>query len=221
MIEIISATRYDDSSFEHSPLGISLRRLSYDTRLVRQIAFSNTEGLPDVYNRRIAADAPDDILVFIHDDVWLDDIFLADRVVDGLERFQVIGVAGNMRAEGAHVGWAFKSPELDTDEPFLSGTVAVGSVPFGEIHHFGKCPQACELMDGVLLAARRSVLREHDVQFDSRFGFHFYDLDFCRTARLRRLSLGTWPIALTHASAGSFGSDDWKAALQVYKNKWS
>jgi GT2 family glycosyltransferase len=65
-------------------------------------------------------------------------------------------------------------------------------------------PAACEILDDVLLAIRKSVLMEHDLRFDMRFDFHFYDLDFCREARESGLTLGTWPIAITHQSGGAF-----------------
>ena len=35
---------------------------------------------------------------------------------------------------------------------------------------------------GSLLAAPCDVLLDNGVFFDDRFNFHFYDMDFCRTA---------------------------------------
>ena len=58
------------------------------------------------------------------------------------------------------------------------------------------------------------------MRFDERFDFHFYDLDFCRTARQAGLSIGTWPIAMTHQSKGAFGSDGWIDGLARYRAKW-
>ncbi|MFN9913190.1 MAG: hypothetical protein ACK53L_11430, partial [Pirellulaceae bacterium] len=59
MMEIVSATRASEEEFwQQVPLGISLRRLAWDRRLVPRIAFNNRRGLPEVYNARIAeADA--------------------------------------------------------------------------------------------------------------------------------------------------------------------
>jgi len=58
------------------------------------------------------------------------------------------------------------------------------------------------------------------VLFDPRFDFHFYDMDFCRTARKAGLRLGTWPICLTHQSGGNFASDAWKEKCRLYREKW-
>ena len=58
------------------------------------------------------------------------------------------------------------------------------------------------------------------VRFDERFDFHFYDLDFCRTARANGLRLGTFPLAVTHRSAGGFGSPAWQENAERYLEKW-
>jgi len=220
MIEVISATRQDPSGFRTTPLGISLDRLSFDSRLSPQITFANVRELPEVYNARIEAKSDSDILLFIHDDVWIDDYFIADRVIDGLVDNQVIGVAGSRRIAEIDIGWCFKNEKGEWDKPYLSGAVAHGGTPFGRITYFGPSLALCELLDGVLLAARRSVLIKAGVKFDTRFNFHFYDLDFCRSARRAGLRLRTWRIAITHNSGGAFGTPAWREALKVYQRKW-
>ena len=222
MIDIISATRLSESDFwNKSALGISLRRLSYDVRLVAHVAFENRRGLPEIYNTRISAGDSNDMLVFIHDDVWIDDYFLADRVIAGLRTYDVIGVAGNRRKVQHQPGWAFvDSSFICDDRANLSGSVAHGKHPFGPISYFGAVPADCELLDGVFLAAKKATLTANGVLFDPRFDFHFYDMDFCRSARQRGLRLGTWPICLTHQSGGAFGTEQWKEKYRAYIEKW-
>jgi len=222
MIEIVSATRLSASEFAaKSALGLSLQRLGFDSRLKASLAFANRIGLPAIYNSRIAAPGGPDVVVFIHDDVWIDDHFFADRVLDGLRNFDMIGVAGNRRRVLGQPAWAFVDPDLTWDEPAnLSGAVAHGAQPFGAVSHFGPLPAACELLDGVLLAARKSLLVARNVLFDPRFDFHFYDLDFCRTARQAGLRLGTWPISITHQSGGGFGGERWRELYRAYLAKW-
>jgi len=107
MIDIVSATRLSESNFWNtSPLGISLRRLAHDGRLAARVTFGNRRGLPEIYNERISAGDSGDMLVFVHDDVWIDDYFLGDRVVDGLGNYDVIGVAGNRRKLQCQPAWA-------------------------------------------------------------------------------------------------------------------
>lgn len=220
VIEIVSATRLPEAGFwKDAPLGISLRRLAADRRLVPRVAFANRRGLPELYNARIEASEAD-VLVFMHDDVWIDDYHLANRVTAGLRNFDVIGVAGNRRRVPGQPSWAFLDTRWTPDEGHLSGAMAHHRQPFGPITWFGEVPAACELLDGVFLAARTTVLRARGLRFDPRFAFHFYDMDLCRSARALGLRLGTWPICLTHGSGGSFVSPAWNDGYRAYLEKW-
>jgi GT2 family glycosyltransferase len=224
MIEIITATRHDQKFFwEQTPLGISLKRLSFDVRLKPYITFNNSLGLGEIYNRRISLATSSDILVFVHDDVWVEDFYFADHILQGLEQYDMIGVAGNLRRVPYQPSWAFVIMDNKLtwdDKKNLSGSVAHGESPFGMISFYGNVPATCELLDGVLLATKRSKLNAANILFDPNFKFHFYDLDFCRTARQNNLHLGTWHISITHQSGGSFGSEEWKNAYDNYLRKW-
>lgn len=223
MIDIVSATRLSEDQFwTHTALGISLGRMMLETRINACPIYDNTRGLGEVYNERLAAEDCAEYVVFVHDDVWLDDYYLANRVIEGLERFDVIGVAGNTRRRPAQPSWGFVTPQFNWEEKgYLSGFVAHGEAPFGKISAFGPAPAECELMDGVFLAAKKQTLLEKDVRFDPQFDFHLYDIDFCRTARARGLKLGTWPIAITHQGKGKFGTEAWWAMYNKYIAKWS
>lgn len=222
MIEIISATRLQESDFwSRSALGISLRRLKDDDRLVPRIAYANRRGLPEIYNERILAADGDALLVFIHDDVWIDDYYIADRIIEGLQKYDVIGVAGNRRIVPRQPAWAFPDTGFAWDDKAnLTGAVAHAKTPFGTISVFGEVPAECELLDGVFLCAKKSALVANNVFFDPRFDFHLYDMDFCRSARQNGLRLGTWPICLTHQSRGAFGTEQWTAKYSAYIEKW-
>lgn len=224
IIEIVSATlKTPDEFWNQSALGLSLKRLQQDKRLIAHIQYQNRLGLPEIYNRRIVSDDAADILVFVHDDVWIDDYFLVDRIIEGLQRFDVIGVAGNVRRQPYQPGWAFVQTDagmkVDAEENF-SGSVAHGEEAFGKINFYGATPAECELLDGLFLAASKSALRQNDVAFDPRFNFHFYDMDFCRSAKDLGLKIGTWPICLTHKSGGAFESKDWESGRMLYFDKW-
>lgn len=221
-VQIVSATRSTPGDFQsQTALGNSLERLAHDRRMTVTVATSNSRGLPLIYNEMIDQAADDTVLVFVHDDVWIDDYYLIQRVIEGLERFDVIGIAGNCRRVPHQPGWYFRNIEGQPDAPEnLSGLVACGPQPGGEVKYFGPVPAACELLDGVFLAAKKSTLARHAVRFDPRFDFHFYDLDFCRTARHTGLQLGTWPICLTHQSNGIFGTVEWQMNHEKYLRKW-
>lgn len=220
MIKIVSATRRSEEEFwEESALGLSMRRLDA-TRYVYGLAFDNKDPLPHVYNYFLQEKDACEEIVFMHDDVWIDDYFLLDRVSAGLEVFDVIGVAGNRRRVPKQPAWGFTDINFKWDSDNLSGAIAEGPDPAGKVHVAGKTPAECELLDGVFLAAKKSTLLKTRTLFDPRFDFHFYDMDFCRTARANGLRLGTWPICMTHQGAGIFGTPEWQKNYKAYLAKW-
>ena len=229
-VHIVSATRAKESDFwKSSHLGPSFRRANYTIPLKHSIAFENTCGLSQVYNQAIDSMDDRDIAVFVHDDIALYDFFLPFRLAEGLRHFDVIGVAGNAAPAADHAAWCmFLRPGNDaiTDQlpqdPPLKHSGGVNQLHSGHevISRFGPIPMRVALLDGLFIAARVSTLRRAGARFDERFMFHFYDLDFCRTCTAKGLKLGTWPIALGHASRGAYGAPDWALALADYRAKW-
>ena len=219
---IVAATRYSEDEFwSQSALGQSLERLCRRSDPNICIAYANAKGLPDVYNHHISEKITDEAIIFIHDDVWIDDYHIFSRISEGLQCFDILGVAGNRRRLPMQPSWIFTDTALTWDEPHqLSGAIAHGDYPFGELTFYGHCPAECELLDGVLLAIKSASIRAANLRFDPRFDFHFYDLDFCRQARQAGLRLGTWPIAITHQSGGNFISTSWHESYQIYLQKW-
>ena len=221
-VYIVSATRRSPGEFQSSTaLGKSLLRVAHDGRMQVRVATSNTRGLPVVYNELLDQLPDDCVVVFMHDDVWIDDYFMIQRVFDGLEKYDVIGLAGNRRRIPGQPAWHFANMQFEWDQPqHLSGSIAHGDDPGGEVQFYGKVPAACELLDGVFLAANKKTLTKKNVRFDPLFDFHFYDLDFCRTARQKGLRLGTWPICVTHKGKSIFGTSEWRRNHAAYVAKW-
>ena len=220
---IVAATRESAEDFSRaSPLGCSLRRLSFESRLEARVAFLNRDGLPAVYNRQIIEENREKILLFVHDDVWLDDFFVYERLHEALGAFGIVGLAGNTRRLPRQPAWGFSTEEPFTieDRRYPSGVVSHGEKPWGTPLHCGPPGLACRMLDGVFLAVRCRTLLESGVRFDERFGFDFYDLDFCRSAEVAGVSMGTWPIAITHTSTGKFGAPAWHDGLKAYREKW-
>lgn len=220
MVKVIAATRGDEATFRreaylrHSVTNLATANLTF------QIAFGNSFPLPLVFNRALSAAPDEDVLVFTHDDVCIEDWCLAERLDDALARYDVVGVAGCIRRFPNQVAWHVTGSLREQDLSNLSGRVAHTSAERPSIVTYGPWPREVKLLDGVFLAARAKTLRAAKVQFDLRFSFHFYDLDFCRSCEAARLRMGTWPIALSHESGGSFGSPEWQAACKTYFAKW-
>lgn len=183
----------------------------------------NTQGLPEIYNREIEKSKGEPcILVFAHDDLYFLDFFWMQQIFNGLTHFGIVGVAGNKRRIPFQPSWAFIDEKFTWDEPqHLSGVVGHGdSFPPSNISNFGPPFQEVKLLDGLILATFSDTLIKNHMRFDEKFKFHFYDIDFCRQAEIRGISMGTIPLSLIHESGGSFGSEGWKEAYQNYLQKW-
>ena len=227
MLTLVTATRLSQAEFgQHSLLGRCLARLGEFQPFGFKLAHGNTRPLAELYNAAIDEAAPEDVLVFVHDDVQVDDWMMARRLHEALLHFDVVGVAGNTRVQHRQVSW-YLQPEPQEpgvpspwDHGYLSGSICHG-VPKGQLSVYGPTPQPVRLIDGVFMAARAGRLQKSGVRFDPALGFHFYDLDFCLSAHEAGLRLGTWPIALTHASGGgSIDSPAWREARLVFLKKW-
>ena len=228
---LVSATRSSRDEFVRSAwLARSLRRLATYGPVRLRLFEANRRGLPECYNQALDEAGDDDVLVFVHDDVFVDDWMLAQRLREGLAHFDVLGVAGNLYRPPLQLAWHLQ-PALraagdvpvmvGTASPDLSGAVAHGEPGLSRVTVYGPVPQAVAVLDGVLLAARAGRLRQAGVRFDPQFAFHFYDLDFCRSAQAAGLRLGTWPLAITHASlGGSIHTEAWQQSAQRYLAKW-
>lgn len=222
-VRIVCATRAARESFAKSTaLGKSLSLLRPAAVELRLFA-RNAAGLPSVYNTAIDEAAADPaILLFIHDDVHLCDFHWTDTLNDSLERFAVVGVAGNRRRLPRQPGWCFLDERFTRDHrENLSGIVGHGhGFPAERIDVYGPSRQRVSLLDGVLLAVKSETLHEKAIRFDERFDFHFYDLDFCRQAERAGIALGTCALSLIHESQGSFGGESWRRAYERYLEKW-
>lgn len=227
MLILVCATRHSPRAFERdSLLGPCLRRLGEFQTFGLKLAHGNTNALAEHYNAAIESAAPEDVLVFLHDDVRVDDWMFAQRLEEALAQFDVVGVAGNRRVQPRQVTWYLQPESTEPgvaslwDHGWLSGAICHGAGP-GRLSVYGPSPQPVRLIDGVFIAARAKRLQLSNVRFDPSLAFHFYDLDFSLSAHQAGLRLGTWPIALTHASGGdSIHTKAWQASRLIYLRKW-
>jgi GT2 family glycosyltransferase len=224
-LRVVVATRGSaDEFFAATHTGRSLAAFRDTSPVEVRLYPDNSLGLSTVYN-----DAIEDVggearlMVFTHDDCLLADHYWAERVRDGLADYDVIGVVGNTRRLPRQPGWIVTdaaSGKLD-DFEYLSGAIGQGDAfPPARLEYFGPPGRECKLMDGVFLAVHSDTLRRSGLRFDDTFKFHFYDMDFCRTAERLGLRMGTIPLSLVHASYGSMGPA-WMEAYETYLRKWT
>lgn len=224
---LVAATRVSEKLFyTNTALGKSLTETFKQQQFVTKIFFNNTKGLSECYNEMIEAPGEaDDILVFMHDDVFITDFFWIYHITAGLELFKLVGVAGNKKRAPQQPSWHFilsdAPPGLKWDnQANLSGIVGHGTGYPSYISNYGPVLETCKLVDGVFLASRRNTFIDNNIRFDPRFKFHFYDMDICRQFEKKNLKIGTIPLSIIHLSGGNFGTTLWREAYFTYLNKW-
>jgi hypothetical protein len=230
MIHFICATPWDAGEFmrrstlyQYVDMLDRLRRGTVQSHVFHE----NTKGLGAVYNGAIDFFAqeietdPGKILVFLHHDVQVDDINLPAKLMQS--KFDIIGLAGAVQLHRVSpILWHhIPAHSGDTPQKNWSGAVAhrgpngdVWQTPFGI---FGK---SCEVIDGLFIAVKLKRLIETGVRFDEQFDFHFYDLDFCLTAREAGLTIGTEAVWVIHEGLGEWDVPEWHANEERFMKKW-
>ena len=221
-ITVVSASRYGERDFlERSALGRSIAQAYSNYPVSWKIYFDNVSPLAACYNDAISRVNAQDVLVFVHDDVLIVDLFWPDTIIAGFQKFDIVGVAGNRRRLPLQTRWDFVDERGTRDFPSnLSGVVGQGREFPCDVSVFGPPERDCKLLDGVFLAVKKATLDNSDLKFDEAFGFHFYDLDFCRQAEERKLRMGTIPLSIVHEGGDGSGSPEWRFDRDEYLRKW-
>jgi GT2 family glycosyltransferase len=164
----------------------------------------------------------DDILIFCHDDIYLLDYYWIDVIVTALNKYDIVGLAGNTERIKMQPSWLFSDITLSKfNQETLSGIVAHGrELPPQNLTIYGAPDQQVELLDGLLLAVKDKTIKNNNLCFDEQFCYDFYDLDFCRLARSKGLTLGTMALSVMHESGGNFNTDQWNEGYKKYIDKW-
>lgn len=179
------------------------------------VGIHDARSLCEGYNRGLGA-SRGDLLVFSHDDVeLLASDFLA-RLVDALQRFDVVGPVGATVLTGPAWGWA--------GHPDVHGWIAHRPGGRGDWRpaFWSPWPRASDavVLDGALLAGRRHVFEA--VRFDAATfdGFHCYDVDFTWRASRAGHALGVCgDLCLVHESLGGFDAK-WRAYADRFVAKF-
>ena len=203
------------------PAKLQRLRASLDRQLAGEdwelVHIADARSLCEGYNRGIAR-ASGDLLVLCHDDIEILGTDFAAKLRGHLGTYDLIGVAGSTLASGPAWSWS--------GAPNIFVSVAYPQAPHGRGVALSFCGtsgpivEGAQLLDGVFLAMRRSLLER--VAFDEATfdGFHFYDLDFsyrawsagARTAICR-------DIVLLHQSRGTFKAE-YRHYAERYRQKF-
>ena len=196
---VVTCSKDDGKS---SSLVQSLSELKDDCSLV--INASNKTGLPKAYNRQITEEnlQKHDIILFAHDDVFIDDLKLKGKLYTAIKHmgYDIVGLAGARKIK-------IKEPylwHLMSDSKDWSGAVShpVEASKKLAVTCFGSWPSRCLVLDGLFLAVNLKRALETGWKFNENYMYHHYDMSSCLDANNKALKMGTYPIHVTHSSPG-------------------
>jgi hypothetical protein len=209
----VIATQKNQKDFEkNSQMSFYLDKIN--KKLNSKICYNNNIGLPKLYNSFITEENKDKTLIFVHDDVLIEDLFLEEKLAIAFEKFDIVGLAG--------------SKKCDLSKPPAWHLMSDRNEHVGEVAHshnkmiwttcFGPTNSRALLLDGLFLAVKTNKLLETNTFFDENFKFHHYDITFCLKANQNKLKLGVAPIRVTHFGLGdSMNTPEWHQSAQKFK----
>jgi hypothetical protein len=202
-------------SFDHCGFG---------GRAELDIVWENSEGLPAVYNQKLSQYAASSVeyLVFLHDDVYIDDLKLLDKLFTAHERlgYHIIGAAGAVKVNLAYPSLWHLMSESSSRRGFVHHFLQDGRV---HCTSFGPTPDRVTVIDGLFIAVHLPSVRNRGWKFNEKFKFHHYDLACSLDAVALGLTVGVYPIHMIHGSPGldSFSNPGWVESDRVFLMEYS
>jgi GT2 family glycosyltransferase len=215
-LTIVSATQHNSSWFCSTPLGQSLKKINCKNK----IFFENNRGLSEIYNEALST-INSGFILFVHDDVWIHDIFLEETLEEAFNNYDVIGVAGSRKVslKQERIAWHICERE------FWRGAVAHPIKNDAEnriaVNSFGPFGGEVLTIDGLFMAVNAEKIKLNNIKFDEKFKFDFYDMDFCLTCHKAGLKTGIAPIFIVHESHGEgILKDSYLETQKMFLERW-
>ena len=205
----ISCTQASSEKAESLLIVQSFKEVADFTGARLEMVWENKEGLSKVYNRKILEyqNSGVEYLVFVHDDVFIDDLKVCAKIKLAHQRFgfELIGVAGGVNpCFEANAEWHRLC--LGTERRGAICHMAKGMILLPTT--FGFTPSPVTILDGVFMAVHLPSILKKGWRFNENYEFHHYDLSSCLDAAAKGMLLGVFPIHLQHASGGLSSYDD-------------
>lgn len=156
-------------------------------------------------------------VLFVHDDVVLEDIFLYEKLISS--PYAITGLAGakSFNKHADKLAW-----HLAAEKHAYVGEVAHCNTQ-GEVWttQFGPTKSRALILDGLFLSCKVNELVDKELYFDEDFDYHFYDIAFCLRANEKHITSGVLPIRAIHFGLGdSMLTPEWEEAQQKFKTKY-
>ena len=200
-ILVVTCTRRTREERDRILIHQSLSGLNCDITL--KIHYENEDPLPVIYNQYINKKykKKHDIVLFVHDDVYIDDLKLRGKLYGGMKQFDIIGLAGCLSPRiKAPALWHQMSEKSNwrgiVNHPYMDDVNVIQSTSFGPT------PSRVAILDGLFIAVSLDKALKSGWKFNENFKFHHYDISSSLDANAKSLKLGVIPINVIHASKG-------------------
>lgn len=217
-IIIVSATKNSTTELlTKKPLGLFLEKSGFDKKsLIQEF---NKEGLSKVYNKFLTEEYRGKYIIFVHDDVLIDDLFFIEKVTNAFKKYDIIGLAGSKTTnlDVPRCAW-----HLMTERENMVGEVAHSHQGNLWTTVFGPTDSRALVLDGLFLGVNVSKLLDSGLFFDENFDFHHYDLSFCLRANEKKIKVGVFPLRVIHFGLGdSMNTKEWENSNNIFKKLYN
>ncbi|MEI6716048.1 MAG: glycosyltransferase [Verrucomicrobiota bacterium] len=186
-----------------------------DASAVQMSIFKKYNAIINILRSRIA---PDDVVVFLHEDITIRDPWLEHKVLAYFKEYPQVAVAGVIGTtvlpeEG---GWWLVDRKTQTRGHILQGHP--DATPHHMVERVGQFDDLVSV-DGCVMFVRGAYVLSYPFDQDSYSGYHFYDLDYCIGALMNGFKVGVVDVLVEHASEGPL-NESWKTQRDVFVKKW-
>ena len=213
----VIATTKTKTEFRNTPICTYLEKS--DNFKNCSVFYQNNKGLTKLYNRFISESFKHKKVIFVHDDVLIEDLFLEEKLNIAFQKYDIVGLAGSKKCD------LKKTPawHLMSDKEDFCGEVAHSHEGKVWTTVFGPTESRVLIMDGLFIAVNVERLLETKTTFDENFDFHHYDISFCLNANKNKLKMGVTPIKVVHFGLGdSMTTIEWRKSadkfIKLYRN---
>lgn len=178
----------------------------------------NTTGLSKKYNLFLSTKGKEyDYVIFVHDDVFLDDKRMVEKLLRAHKAYDIVGLAGGLNPKLTQPAlWHLMCGGFSGGN--LRGAVAHPcSKEQLMVTNFGPSPDRVTILDGLFLSVDVRRVNSVGWKFNENYDFHHYDIASCIDANKKQLKLGVAPLWVVHTSPGLLDINDEKFVTSQQK----